>query len=715
MNAETLCANCMEECGDAAVCPHCGRPPIAPPDSPLQLPPRTILHDQYVIGRVLGHGGFGVTYIGWDMNLARKVAVKEYMPHGVATRTGGAPTVVPFSGQSQRDYEWGLEKFLDEARVVARFSNHPGIVSVLNFFRANGTAYLVMEFLDGDTFQQYLARKGGRITFNWAVRIMTPAMDALCEVHRIGLLHRDVSPDNVFLTKSGQVKVLDFGAARYALSQQSRNLSIILKEGYAPEEQYRTKGNQGPWTDVYAVAATIYRAITGVVPPPALDRLEVDELLLPSALGVEIPAGGEATLMKGLAVRAANRFQSMEDFKTEIAGNSAPVSGGVMVPAAADIGSTRIISSTHAPVSAATMPVTAREPGPPPLPAPPPPPPPAALPRKWLVVAGAFILLVGSLLAYSTVRMFRTVPPVASAARAPDAAPQSTPATVAPAGTPSAAPGPDQTGSQRTAENYERPNERTGIGVRPPRPREQSREYARREPVHNDAPQTFGETAVETFRAEPQTIEKGQSTTLVWTARDAKYVMISQLGRFDPLGQVQVSPAWDTTYTLTAFGTGGQSASASIAVKVNAPGSFGASAVPNPSVYGRPPYPSPYRPPAPPFAIFVTHEHNAGGAPHAVTGVRGAIMRRGYSPDSGSCSGMLRIAGGYIIYTASDPAHSFRAPVSEIADVSENAVLQRGTSAFHIRFANGANYNFIPQNGASLAAVEAIRRAMTAR
>ncbi len=711
MNPELLCTNCMEEAGENAVCPHCGRPTVQPPDSPLHLPPRTILHEQYVIGRVLGHGGFGVTYLGWDMNLARKVAVKEYLPHGVATRTGGAVTVIPFSGQNQRDYEWGLEKFLEEARVVARFSNHPGIVSVVNFFRANGSAYLVMEFLDGDTFQQYLARKGGRIAFNWAVRIMTPVMDALCEVHRIGLLHRDVSPDNVFLTRNGQVKVLDFGAARYALGQQSRNLSIILKEGFAPEEQYRTKGNQGPWTDVYAVAATIYQAITGVVPPPALDRLDVDELLLPSALGAEVPAAGEATLMKGLAVRAANRYQSMEDFRTEIVGNSAPVSGGVAA-AALDIGKERLISSTHASAPTVTMPLTAPEPGPPPLP-PPPPPPRAALSRKWLAAAAALILLVGGLLAYSAARMFRTPASPASAAPsttpAPVTASQSVPARVTPPASPPAA-APDRTPTLGTSPNK-----------KPAHQPEHRREYARREAVHDSGPasasqsggstQEVAQTAVETFRAEPETIQKGGSATLIWAARDAKYVVISPLGRFDPQGQAQVSPAGDTTYTLTAFGAGGQTASSSIGVKVNAGSSYGTPAAPGPSAYGQQQYPGVQRPP-PVFAIFVTHVHTAAGPTHAVTSVLGAIDRRRSSRDGDSCSGMLRVAGGYIAYRASDPAHRFRVPVSEIADVSENAVLLRGTSAFHIRFDNGSRYNFIPQNGAAVAAVEAIRRAM---
>jgi len=321
---------CMADIGEASFCGQCGRARDLAAESPLHLPPRTILCDQYVIGRVLGHGGFGVTYLGWDLNLARKVAIKEYLPHGIATRTTGESTVIPCSGPNQGYFEWGLDKFLEEARVVARFQNYAGIVAVLNFFRAHGTAYLVMEYLDGRTLHEYLARKGGKIAFDWAVRIMMPVMDALREVHKVGILHRDVSPDNVFLTNSGQVKVLDFGAARYALGEQSRNLSVILKEGFAPEEQYRTKGNQGPWTDVYAVAATLYRAITGTVPQPALDRLETDELAPPSQLGVLIAPEREAVLMKALSIRAAGRYQTIDEFQKALTNGDA--AAGVASP-----------------------------------------------------------------------------------------------------------------------------------------------------------------------------------------------------------------------------------------------------------------------------------------------------------------------------------------------------------------------------------------------
>ncbi|MCW5982332.1 MAG: protein kinase [Bryobacteraceae bacterium] len=330
MNPDSICMGCIREHGGAMVCPHCGWREDQAPASPLYLPPRTILADQFMVGRVLGHGGFGILYIAWDLRLHRKLAVKEYMPQGVAGRSPGQRGVSVYTNQA--DYQWGLDRFLDEARVVARFSDRPDIISVINFFAENDTGYMVTEYLDGRTLLQYVESKGGRIAYEAAVRIMTPVMDALREVHRTGILHRDISPDNIFLTNTGLVKVLDFGAARQALGQKSRNLSVILKEGYAPEEQYRTKGNQGQWTDVYATAATLYRIVTGKVPPPATDRAYHDEIELPSSLGAMIPPAAEAVLMTALSVRAENRYQSMEEFQAALVGERAPVSRAVPVP-----------------------------------------------------------------------------------------------------------------------------------------------------------------------------------------------------------------------------------------------------------------------------------------------------------------------------------------------------------------------------------------------
>ncbi|MEH7392195.1 protein kinase domain-containing protein [Bacillus sp. JJ1474] len=324
-----LCLGCMGDKGSDHICPHCGWVTESAAEAPQHLPPGTILHEKYLLGRVLGHGGFGITYLAWDLNLDMKLAIKEYMPRDFATRSPGHTMVSVFSGSLNSHFEHGLNKFLDEAKTLAQYNNHPGIVGVRDFFRENGTAYLVMYYLEGVDFKQYLEMQGGKVHYQTALMIMMPVMDALREVHRSETLHRDISPDNIYITAEGQVKVLDFGAARHAITEFSKSISVILKPGYAPEEQYRSKGKQGPWTDVYATAATFYRAIAGHVPPESLDRLEEDAIIPPSKLGIDIPAKAEAALMKALSVKSTDRFQSMEEFQQELLENlheSAPVS-----------------------------------------------------------------------------------------------------------------------------------------------------------------------------------------------------------------------------------------------------------------------------------------------------------------------------------------------------------------------------------------------------
>ena len=305
-------------------CPNCFSAPLSTPcrrcgwASGLDNPPPalalgTLLDGRYRIGRVLGHGGFGITYLAWDENLHLRLAIKEYLPRDSATRAPDGVSLAVYSGPAAEQFAYGLERFLEEARALARFDQHPGIVTVKSFFRAHGTGYCVMDYVEGLTFKQYLAQQPeGRLPFDQALKLLMPVMDALRAVHQDGLLHRDITPDNIYLTRSGRVKLLDFGAARFAAGEHSRSLSVILKPGYAPEEQYRTRGQQGPWTDVYSLAATLYRAITGQVPPEALDRLDADELVPPSQLGAVIAPEQEAVLVRALAVRASARFESIE-------------------------------------------------------------------------------------------------------------------------------------------------------------------------------------------------------------------------------------------------------------------------------------------------------------------------------------------------------------------------------------------------------------------
>ena len=322
-----LCANCMQEKGDAKKCPHCGYEGRDDSQLTAYLKENTLLCDRFMVGRVLGQGGFGITYLGFDTFLSQKIAIKEYYPSDLAQRIPGEATVSAYtSGNSTNDYEHGKARFIEEARTLAKFSDHPGIVGIRDCIEANGTAYIIMQYLEGVTLKEYLKQNGGRLDPNLAVSILMPVMDALRAVHKVGIIHRDISPDNIFITKSSQVKLLDFGAARQSMGGQ-KSLSVMLKPGYAPEEQYRTGGNQGPWTDVYALSATLYKMITGNVPPDSLERLLDDTLVIPENL----PENIKAALRKGLAVRAAERFDSVDALQNTLLGN-APVTPTTSTP-----------------------------------------------------------------------------------------------------------------------------------------------------------------------------------------------------------------------------------------------------------------------------------------------------------------------------------------------------------------------------------------------
>ncbi len=310
---ELLCMGCMRKKPTKGACPHCLFDLERYQAPPHHLQPRTILNGKYMVGKALGEGGFGITYIGWNLNLEIPLAIKEYFPSGFVTRdVGRADNVSVLSGNKAQFYEKGRERFLDEARILGKFDDMEGIVSVKDFFKENGTAYIVMEYLDGEDFGSFLNRNGGRLPVESVFEMMRPVMKALIAVHKKGLIHRDISPDNIRITTNSKVKLLDFGAAR-EVSGGEKSLSIMLKPGYAPEEQYRTRGHQGPWTDIYALCATMYRAITGSKPMESLDRMGKDELLSPSQLGISIKPSQEYAIMKGMAVLAQNRWQSVQE------------------------------------------------------------------------------------------------------------------------------------------------------------------------------------------------------------------------------------------------------------------------------------------------------------------------------------------------------------------------------------------------------------------
>ena len=280
----------------------------------------TRLIGRYTIEGVLGQGGFGITYLGMDELHKKKVAIKEFFPQGIVTRNIEYEDTVTVTLVGEKDnYEKGKERFLKEAQTMAMFSKDKGIVKALDFFEINNTAYIVMEYLEGVTLKQYL-RENKRIDAEDLVELLVPLIEALDEIHSQGLIHRDISPDNIMVLPDGRIKLMDFGAARDYTEFGEKSLSIVLKPGYAPPEQYQTHGVQGPWTDIYALCATMYKCITGENPPDAIDRLVDDHLKKISAFGIPVLPQIEEAIIKGMSVAAKDRYQNVGDFCEDLYG-----------------------------------------------------------------------------------------------------------------------------------------------------------------------------------------------------------------------------------------------------------------------------------------------------------------------------------------------------------------------------------------------------------
>lgn len=270
---------------------------------------------EYEILKVLGVGGFGITYQARDTNLQRNVAIKEYFPSELAGRDGASSRIVPRSQKQESLFVEGVTGFIEEARAIARFS-HPNIVRVLNFFSANGTAYFVMEFIEGESLQQLINRQGTPMPEAQLEEILRAVLEGLKVVHEQGMLHRDIKPDNIYLPKHGSAILIDFGAARYAVGKATKSLSLVLTEGYAPYEQYQSDGRrQGPWTDLYALAGTLYTCITGKVPPKAPDRAGFDDAPDPFQPVSQLAAGQYKTGLLA-AIDAAMIFSFRKRPKT---------------------------------------------------------------------------------------------------------------------------------------------------------------------------------------------------------------------------------------------------------------------------------------------------------------------------------------------------------------------------------------------------------------
>ena len=286
----------------------------------------TRLIGRYTIEGVLGQGGFGITYLGIDELHEKKVAIKEFFPQGIVTRNIEYQDTVTVTFVGEKDnYEKGKERFLKEARTMAKFSKDEGIVKALDFFEINNTAYIVMEYLEGITLKQYL-RENQRIAPEDLIELLVPLIESLDEIHSQGMIHRDISPDNIMVLPDGRIKLMDFGAARDYTEFGEKSLSIVLKPGYAPPEQYQTHGIQGPWTDIYALCAPMYKCITGENPPDAIERVMEDHLKKISEFGITIPPQEEAAIIKGMSVSAKDRYQDIKDFCEDLYGGYEEIS-----------------------------------------------------------------------------------------------------------------------------------------------------------------------------------------------------------------------------------------------------------------------------------------------------------------------------------------------------------------------------------------------------
>ena len=310
------CFGCME-LTDQPVCPRCGW--SAQHNNEFhQLPVGTVLADKYLVGRALGQGGFGITYIGWDTNLDIRVCVKEFFPMSTVNRDHSiANTVNCNATVLMNGYASSRERFLREAKSMAKFRDVPQIVSIFDFFQANNTAYMVMQYIEGIDLAKYVARRGGRIGMDETLRILKPIMEALSLVHEAGMIHRDIAPDNIMLHPREGAKLLDFGAVRQvenpdADKELTRSTEAILKNGFAPMEQYQSRGSLGPWTDVYALSATIYYCVTGRIPTEALTRM-VEETPLDWSGAEGITRRQIEVLEQGMAVLSKNRIQSVKE------------------------------------------------------------------------------------------------------------------------------------------------------------------------------------------------------------------------------------------------------------------------------------------------------------------------------------------------------------------------------------------------------------------
>ena len=315
--ARKLCLNCFRIKENYEVCPYCGFSDNGPPRESFELRPGTILSNRYIIGEALGYGGFGITYRGYDTTMSIVVAIKEFYPAGLVNRAEGTAKVGVFSGNKTQQYTDMLARFIDEARNLALFQAEKNVVNVFSYFEDNGTAYIIMEYVDSPILGDYLKAKG-KLSQEEACVCMDSVLEAVRKIHEKGIIHRDISPDNIFYLEGGHVKIFDFGAARLQGEAADGQLPPVVKPGYTPPEQYRTRAVQDERTDIYACGALMYRMLTGEKPNESLDRLDKDRLQPPSRHGARVSHSVDRAVMKALALDPEKRFATAEEFRNAL-------------------------------------------------------------------------------------------------------------------------------------------------------------------------------------------------------------------------------------------------------------------------------------------------------------------------------------------------------------------------------------------------------------
>lgn len=314
-----LCLRCMKTSDDVGICPYCGREKSGQLTWSKALAPGTMLNNKILIGNILGKGGYGITYIGYDMLLEYRVAVKEFFPDEMVDRADDGKTVLVLDEVNGEEYQRETTAYLREARVLAEFSKFPGIVAIKDLFYENNTGYLIMEYLEDGNLRKYIDNKGGWLSVEEALHLMEPVISILGKLHKSGLIHRDISPDNIMMDKDGEIKLIDFGGSK---KLGFNNQQVFLgKWGFAPLEQMLSRiSEQGPWTDIYGICATLYCMMTGDVPQSSYERNEKDELIDISQYTISIDKKIAAAIMKGLSMDAKDRQQSIDELYKNLYG-----------------------------------------------------------------------------------------------------------------------------------------------------------------------------------------------------------------------------------------------------------------------------------------------------------------------------------------------------------------------------------------------------------